>query len=53
MTGLFSGFILLYLIKFTGAPWWLYLILVPAIITDICRVCYAIGKDARDGEYDK
>lgn len=50
MSGLFCGFVLLYLIKFTGAPWWLYLILVPAMVVDALLFAYEVGKENRNGD---
>lgn len=50
MTGLICGAIVLYLIKFVGAPWWLYCALIPAMILDILVAVYDTGKEHGNGK---
>lgn len=39
------GAILLYLIKFVGAPWWLYVPLIAAMLLDVFIAVYDTGKE--------
>lgn len=47
MTSIVCGAVLMYLIYFVGAPWWLYIPLVPAMITDIAIAFYDAGKGSK------
>ena len=48
MTSLINTIVLIVLIHYVDAPWWLYVMLGAAIATDILRALYE-GRD-KDGE---
>lgn len=44
MTSMINGLILIYLIAFVNAPWWLVIPLIAAIVTDVALSCYDMGR---------